>query len=174
MFVIKALPKTLACLTWLSLSLTLIAMIFSIVSTVWTGGVSSFFLVPSISFASLLYLVSLLIIQHRRNKNLTEANRLELVSRSRVHSSTFIALPSVILAYLLGILWFVGSVASMVLLAAIQWHELGNPAMAVVACYASTVQTVIWFGFAGTIHRARTISAIHPNLPRNESKVMEA
>ncbi|KIK54409.1 hypothetical protein GYMLUDRAFT_249556 [Collybiopsis luxurians FD-317 M1] len=174
--VVNALPKSLCSLTWISLFLSPVTLIFSIISTVWTWGLSSFFLVPSVSAASLLYLVSLLVIENRR------FTKTKTLAASQTGPSAFIALPAVVLAYLFGVCWFVSSVASMVLLAAIRWDGFVDPAMAIAACYAATAQTVVWFGFAGTIHRERTafLSNHHPNpnfvleSVSTDRKVMEA
>ncbi|KAJ4492697.1 hypothetical protein C8J55DRAFT_501071 [Lentinula edodes] len=168
MFVINALPKTLRILTWLSIFLSIITFVFSLVSEL---GVTSFFLGPCISFVTLIYLLTVLIIEHKRNTTTgsirAPRNHMRLGSTSDlpnnlplttvVEHSAYSSLPSVIIAYFLGICWFLTSIASMILLAAIEWSGIADAAVAIVSCYAATAQTVVWFALAGVVHWERVV-----------------
>ncbi|KAJ4470045.1 hypothetical protein C8R41DRAFT_619814 [Lentinula lateritia] len=165
MFVINALPKTLRILTWLSIVLSIITFVFSLISKL---GVTSFFLGPCISSVTLIYLLTILIIEHKGNTSSSikaPRNHMRLGSTGDlpnnlppttvVGHSAYSSLPSLIIAYFLGICWFLTSITSIILLAAIAWSEIAIAAVAIVSCYAATAQTIVWFALAGVLHWER-------------------
>ncbi|KAF5390499.1 hypothetical protein D9757_005245 [Collybiopsis confluens] len=152
MFVINALPKNLRVLTWLSLSLSILTLAFSLV----TLGIASFFLAPSIAFITLVYLLVVLILEHKQRALTTPKSDFETESEHPLRVPAYSTLASIVLAYLFGLCWFIASVACMIILAISSYRNgITLAATSIITCYAATAQTVVWFAFVGMIHAER-------------------